>query len=406
MRIAFVSKANASGGGASRIAEDLAHWFNTAGYEATHFCGEIVGEAKPFQTVLFPLTTRSRIIRAVHRRTRRFGLNEVVPVDHWLVFKEIFKGFDVVHFHDHFLTYSMTGVGLLSRQQRVVFTAHDCLHFTGGCVYPMQCEKYLTRCRECPQLGNIGKHDCTGFNQRVNQWAAHRNSIDYIYPSKWLRAEASRSLMYGGNAWTIPNAFDPAPYRVVNRLTARRFLGLDANRKIVCVSAHNLWDRRKGAEYALKAAVSVADLNPLLVLVGNPINDAERLLAGGQFFFTGYINSRERLALYYAAADILLFPSLQDNLPISVQESMATATPLVGFATGGIPEMVTDGETGWLVATGDQEALNTALRAALLSPDLTERGQRAQRRLKTDYTVACCLEQHLEVYRQPRGSTA
>mgnify|MGYP001605224257 CR=1 FL=1 len=405
MRIALVSKANAPGGGASRIAEDLTQWFNAAGHEATHFCGEIIGLAKPFQSLLFPRSTKSRIVRAVHRRTRNYGLNEVVPLDHWLIFKERFKQYDVVHFHDHFLTYSMTGVGLLSRKQRVAFTAHDCLHFTGGCLYPMGCEKYLSRCHACPQRGNIGKHDCTGFNQRVNQWAARENAIRYIYPSKWLMDEAGKSLSFRVPPVVLPNGFDPGPYKIVSRTEARRALGLDADRKIICVSAHNLSDRRKGAEYALKAASAVADLNPLVVLVGNPINDVERLLPGMHFLFTGYITSRERLALYYAAADVLLFPTLQDNLPISVQESMATATPLVGFATGGVPEMVTHGETGWLVPTGDQAALNAALRDALLAPDLAERGQRAQHRLQTEYTVARCIEQHLEVYQRPVAQT-
>ena len=116
------------------------------------------------------------------------------------------------------------------------------------------------------------------------------------------------------------------------------------------------------------------------------------------FWYTGYVDSRERLGLLYAAADAFLFCPLEDNLPISVQESMAAGTPVVGFATGGVPEMVTDGETAWLVPTGDQLSLNSALRSALTSTELEARGRMAQERLLRDFDVATCISRLTKAY--------
>ena len=55
----------------------------------------------------------------------------------------------------------------------------------------------------------------------------------------------------------------------------------------------------------------------------------------------------------YRAADVVALPTLADNLPNVVIESMACGKPCVAFATGGVPEAVRHLETGYLVRTGD-----------------------------------------------------
>src|SRR5262249_22954091 len=57
------------------------------------------------------------------------------------------------------------------------------------------------------------------------------------------------------------------------------------------------------------------------------------------------------------AADALLLPSVREGFPTVVAEAMACGTPVIGSNTGGIPEMVLDGRTGFLIANGDFPAL-------------------------------------------------
>ena len=64
--------------------------------------------------------------------------------------------------------------------------------------------------------------------------------------------------------------------------------------------------------------------------------------------FLGTIDNDERLALYYAAADAFLIPSLEDNLPYTVMESLSCGTPVIAFTTGGIPDMVRHEHNGYL----------------------------------------------------------
>lgn len=76
-----------------------------------------------------------------------------------------------------------------------------------------------------------------------------------------------------------------------------------------------------------------------IVLMGN---SSEELIS--QFPFKvntlGYISDQDSMISVYACADMFVIPSLEDNLPNTIMESMACGTPCVGFETGGIPEMI------------------------------------------------------------------
>jgi glycosyltransferase involved in cell wall biosynthesis len=67
------------------------------------------------------------------------------------------------------------------------------------------------------------------------------------------------------------------------------------------------------------------------------------------------------LSMVYSAADVFVLPSLADNLPNTMLESLACGTPVVAFAAGGIPDSVRPGVTGLLANTGDSAELRSAM---------------------------------------------
>jgi glycosyltransferase involved in cell wall biosynthesis len=108
------------------------------------------------------------------------------------------------------------------------------------------------------------------------------------------------------------------------------------------------------------------------------------------------IADRVRIAGYpgsigdvWAALDLHAHASLLDSSPIAIHESMAFGLPLVATRVGGIPDLVTDGETGLTVEPGDAGALANALLKLLRAPEEARAmGQRAQARYHQHYTVS------------------
>ena len=399
MKIAFVSKTNGCVGGASFFAENLGGWLLAAGHGVTQFCVAPREQLQPYQRQFTVAGLANRVVRHANWRLRQWGMVEPFPWEYWFGLHDQLDQFDLIHFHDLYMAISPRTLERVARKKPVFFTAHDCSAFTGGCLYPMDCRRYREKCGACPQRAEIGAFDCTRSNLKRNRRLARSSAVHYVFPSKWIRDEAAHSLSYGGTATHIPNGFDNRAYAFQERGQARTILGLACDRKIVVVCSAALEDQRKGVALALKALAVNRDLKPFILVVGKATQALEQKLSGMDYLLAGFVTDRAKLGLFYAAADLLLFPSLGDNLPITIQESLAAATPVLAFAVGGVPELVQPGQTGWLVPVGNQEALNQKLREVLLSDDSATFGERGRALMHAEFSVDQCVHRHLGLYR-------
>jgi glycosyltransferase involved in cell wall biosynthesis len=399
--VALISRSNALGGGASRIAEELAEWLQNAKLYVRHYIASPVGKLKAFQLCLHHGGRLGRWSRCVQRFTSRLGMRELIPFEFWTTLQAPLDDFDLIHFHDLNRAITPLTLALTARRKPVVFTAHDCSCFTGGCVYPMGCDRFEQWCGECPQLATLGaRFDFTRTNLRINRWVARKRRVQYVFPSEWLSRVAARSVSLGRRAEVIPNGFRSDQYEFREKAVAKEKLAIAKDTPVIAVAAHYLSDPRKGIQYSLAAIRAVADLNPLVLFIGLPPDDLETQIPGVRFWQTGFVQDRVRLGLLLSAADLFLFTSIEDNLPIMVQEAMAAGTPVVGFGAGGLPEMVDHGRTGWLCAAGQQGELNFLLRRSLSSGSLGDVGRAAQSVVRTRFSFDDFGERHLALYRQ------
>ena len=140
-------------------------------------------------------------------------------------------------------------------------------------------------------------------------------------------------------------------------------------------------DPRKGTPYLLEAWRRAA------------LPDAELHLVGGLRLARSFLDRyaglfqhwphvpRAELASRYAAADVLVFPTLGDGFGLVMQEAMCCGTPVITTPAGGGPEAITDGETGWILPAGDVDALVEQLRyCAANRGRLIEMGRAARAR--------------------------
>ena len=116
--------------------------------------------------------------------------------------------------------------------------------------------------------------------------------------------------------------------------------------------------------------------------------------------FAGVVTGQAKRELLQNA-DVFILPSYNEALPVSILEAMAWGLPVVTTKVGAIPELITDGENGFLVEPGDVEALVNRLRDLSSSPDLRRSmGIRNARIARDAYTVESFSKSFLRVIRK------
>jgi glycosyltransferase involved in cell wall biosynthesis len=114
--------------------------------------------------------------------------------------------------------------------------------------------------------------------------------------------------------------------------------------------------------------------------------------------FLGY---QEEVARFYAAFDAMILPSVNEGTPVSAMESLAAGRPVVATRVGGVPDVIDDGEDGFLVAPGSTAGLADRLAQLARDPELRERmGDYGQARVGERYAVARLVDDVDALYRE------
>ena len=400
MKIAVVSKADRHGGGASSVAESKVRFLRNTGIYAEHFVSWHGPENSDRVQLLYG--DYSKLVRKLQKRAERVGLPDLIPFEYYLSGKRL-REFDVVHFHDLSSAVSPYTLKWLSREMPVVWTFHDCSPFTGGCLYPMECKGYLKACADrCPQIGQwpLGKnYDFTSRYTAIKQKLFQSERLCPITPSQWMSDMAVSSGLLPEAPMVIPNYVDTKVFYPRSTKATKRQYGLPLDRAIILLSAGNILDPRKGTLDAIQALRSIDRDAYHLLLVGNYSPEAERELEGMGHTFTGYLGDKEALAQVYSVADLFLFPTKADNMPLVVLETMACGTPVITYDIGGLPEMVVDSQSGRLVPVGDVAAMSTVLVETLEKRSFVEWSAKCVRRANELYSVARFTDAHVDLYK-------
>lgn len=269
----------------------------------------------------------------------------------------------------HWINHGFMGMrelkALFALQKPIFWHMHDYWAFTGGCHYPGNCRKFELGCSNCPALKFSGNNDATASQHFLKKELFQLNRPTLVGASHWLAEEAKRAaLSQYANVAHVPNPIDASFYAVGSNEDIRKRHGISANEKTVLFAAMNTTDPRKGF-FELKEALAIlkrsCDLPIHLLVAGKstlPINLPYKAT------FMGTLNAFQMRGVYQAA-DLFVIPSLEENLPNTVLESLASGTPVVGFEVGGIPEMVVNGKSGYLAKEVNPQSLAAAIEMAL-----------------------------------------
>ena len=161
---------------------------------------------------------------------------------------------------------------------------------------------------------------------------------------------------------------------------------------------------RKGHRFLLQAAAELTDRErPFRVIIfgegylNNQLRaQAASLGLGDVVQFAGF---RDDLDSYMGCIDLFVHPATAEGLGVIALKAAAAGVPVVGFAAGGLPEAVIDGETGFLVPAEDVDALTAAVARLMDDPALrADLGRAGRKRMQKEFSIATMVDRHIALY--------
>ena len=240
---------------------------------------------------------------------------------------------EIIHIHAF---YNLLNVGLLSQLSElapIVVTLHDQRFFTGGCHYSGDCEGYKLNCAQCPQLRSAF-HNITSEQLATSVRTLSKIlKLKIISPSHWLANIAEGSAALAGHSVDVisnpvPEIFKPA--RNAN-------LAIGGPLRIGFIS-ENLNNPYKGLSVLIAALENLpTSFQAEIKFIGTgsipQVNRNFRISKE-------HLENSNDIANAIRTCDVVVVPSLQDNSPSVISESLMCGIPVIGSRVGGITEIM------------------------------------------------------------------
>lgn len=296
---------------------------------------------------------------------------------------------------------------LLALGKPVIWTLHDQWAFTGGCHYSAGCQGFKSDCNNCLQL----KDDPCRLPYFVLLNKIKSFSYPNLYivtPSKWLSGVAGQSIVFNNHQiYTIPYSIESEIFKPLDKSTAKSEFSISPDAIVLYFGSDNSRERRKGfhllidaIKYCLKneSFKSLVNQGKVIVLVaGYPNNEVSNL--GIPVKALGFVDDDHKINLMYNAADVTLLPSLEDNLPNILLESMACGTPVIAFKTGGMPDMIKHGKTGLITTAFNTDEFGKNILKLALNPVLRKRmGKKCRRLIEKRFKLETQAQKYLSLF--------
>lgn len=394
----------AQGGGGAIAMYRLHQGLKQAGVAGKILCG--LKTLNSDESVLVPRTSKWE--NQLKRLTQKLGLNDIDRVSSFQVQQlEAFQEADILNFHViHSGFFNYLAIPKLTKSKPAVMTLHDMWAFTGHCAYSYDCDRWKMGCGRCPALDSSPtvRHDNTHLEWTFKNWVYQHSRLAIVAPSRWLVELAQQSMLCHLPIYHIPYGIDTAVFKPQDQERCRDLLGIPKSKKVLMYSAANLGDRRKGMDLLCQALQRLPDslkAEIVLLVMGSRHNSIEQELSEFQVISLGYVEYEPIKAIAYSAADLFIFPTRADNLPLVLQESLACGTPIVSFKVGGVPDLVRPGVTGYLATPEDMEDFSKGTLSLLEDTALREELRQNCRAIAlTEYALAIQAQRYIEIYHQ------
>ena len=317
---------------------------------------------------------------------------------------------DVVNLHWIVNLLSIEDIGKIRKP--IVWTLHDMWAFCGGEHVVSDNEKSRFRVGYLPTNRPIGEAgpdlNRQAWESKQKLWANQQFNI--VTPGHWMASCAKDSVLFRDASITvIPNPIEMDHlWHPVPQDYARRVLGLRQDKKYILSGSAGGMPHLKGEDLLKQAMAKVVAAKD----VANESDEIELLIFGQyqpannndwpcKVRWLGPVRDDHVMSLIYSAADVMMVPSRQDNLPNTAVEAHACGVPVVAFNIGGLPDIVEHQKSGWLAPAFDTDNLAEGILWVLGDQDRWESLSATARNIAQErFSTKVVIQQYMRVYEQ------
>lgn len=324
----------------------------------------------------------------------------------WLPFSNIVDKIneinpDIVHLH--WICNGMMRIEDIARiKAPIVWSLHDMWAFTGGCHYDEECNGYEKECGNCKILGSDEEKDLSRkIWHRKQKTFAKIPNMTIVGLSRWLAECAKKSTLFKNmKVVNLPNPIDTNVFKPFDKEKSRELWRLPKDKKLVLFGAMGATsDPRKGFEELSEALHKLDDKNVEFVIFGSSEPQVSQNF-GFKTHYLGSLSDDVSLVTLYSAVDVMIVPSLQENLSNAIMESLACGTPVVGFDIGGNSDMIEHKKTGYLAKAFDTTELAYGINWILNAVNYDELCQKAREKVVREFDSVMVAEKYISLYTQ------
>lgn len=259
---------------------------------------------------------------------------------------------------------------------KIALVTADMYPLTGGCHYAWDCDGYEKSCESCPALINPKDSWWPQANLEIKRKNIEKAGIEIISMSGWANLQIAKSTLFKkkNKILQINSCIDVELFNRNCRAFAKKIFGIPESSKVIFIGSQSLKDERKGVQYIVDALqilhseiVEEVRNNVQVLLIGRDIESVSKIksLIGFDSQFIEYIKDYRLLSLLYQASDLFVCGSIEDTGPMMVSEALACGSPVVGFDTGIVYNMVENKKNGIKVPIKDYKAMARAMKYIL-----------------------------------------